>query len=69
MNTMIRVLAGTSGTFAFCALLIWALLNWGLNCQTWDQRFWTESSSCIPPSEFLQMLADTARAVAQKVMP
>jgi len=69
MNTAIRVLAGTTGSFVFAATMVWVLLNWLLNCQTWDQSLWTESSSCIPPGEFLQMLADIARSVTQKVLP
>jgi len=39
------------------ALLGFVLINLILGCRTWDQTLWSETHSCIAPSDFLSLLA------------
>jgi hypothetical protein len=45
------------GTFMliFALVLNFVLLNWLMNCQSWDEQYWTETSSCVTPTEYVLM--------------
>lgn len=51
----INFLVGGTITISFCLLIMFALLNFMLGCESWDQSYWTEYNSCVYPSEFLGM--------------
>ena len=45
---------------ALCAFLIsflflFILINWAMNCTTYDESLWTDSSSCISVTELIQI--------------
>ena len=45
---------------ALCAFLIsffllFILINWAMNCTTYDKSLWTDSSSCISVTELIQI--------------
>jgi len=52
---ILEVLGGTVITVVFVLIFIFALLNWAMGCESWDQTYWTETNSCIYPSEFIMM--------------
>jgi len=37
----------------FSLMMLFTLINFMLNCQSWDEQYWTETSSCITPSQFI----------------
>ena len=38
---------------AFTWLMVFTIINFMLNCQSWDESYWTETSSCVYPSQML----------------
>ena len=53
MNTYINIILGLTGVMIFSLLIVFAVINLFLNCQTWDQSLWTEASSCVRPFQLL----------------
>lgn len=43
---------------AFCLLAAFALLNFMLGCESWDEAYWTEYNSCLTPSMILEGLTN-----------
>jgi hypothetical protein len=37
----------------FSLMMLFTLINFMLNCQSWDEQYWTETSSCMTPSQFI----------------
>jgi len=37
----------------FSLMMLFTLVNFMLNCQSWDEQYWTETSSCMTPSQFI----------------
>jgi hypothetical protein len=53
MRTYISIVLGITGVALFSLLIIFALINLFLDCQTWDQSLWTEASSCVTPFQLV----------------
>jgi len=43
---------------AFCLMFVFAIINFMLGCETWDERYWTEYNSCLTPSMILEGLTN-----------
>ena len=51
----LEFLLGGTVMVGFALMMLFAILNFMLGCESWDQAYWTEYNSCIYPSEFLGM--------------
>jgi hypothetical protein len=40
----------------FVLMIVFAMINFMLGCETWDQSYWTEMNSCVTPTDFFGML-------------
>ena len=53
MNRIIDLVLGTAAITAMAFFFAFAGINIALNCQTWDESLWTETSSCVTVSQLL----------------
>lgn len=53
MRTVLELLAKFAVCLVFIMVFEVILVNYLLNCQTWDRSLWTPSSSCVTPLELL----------------
>ena len=53
MKKLIEFSVGLVMTLFMAFLIVFVVINLTLNCQTWDDSYWTESSSCVTVSQLM----------------
>ena len=53
MKKLIENVVGFVMTVVMAFLIAFVLINFMLNCQSWDESYWTETSSCVTVSQIL----------------
>jgi len=53
MMKLIEFFVGLGMTVVISFLIVFIVINFMLNCQTWDQELWTATSSCVTLGQFL----------------
>tara|TARA_Y100000114_G_scaffold81943_2_gene75641 strand:+ start:709 stop:879 length:171 start_codon:yes stop_codon:yes gene_type:complete len=53
MKRLIESVVGFAMALAMAFLIVFVVINFMLNCQTWDQDLWTDTSSCVTLGQFL----------------
>lgn len=51
-KALLEYLAGSIALLIFVWGFGFVILNWLMNCQSWDEAYWTATSSCVRPGEF-----------------
>jgi len=53
MKKLIENVVGFVLTVVMAFLIAFVFINFMLNCQSWDESYWTETSSCVTVSQIL----------------
>ena len=53
MKRLIEISVGFVMALFMAFLIAFVLINFMLNCQSWDESYWTETSSCVTVSQIL----------------
>jgi hypothetical protein len=53
MIKLIEFFVGLGMTVVISFFIVFIMINFMLNCQTWDQELWTAASSCVTLGQFI----------------
>ena len=51
----LQAIGATLAMTVLALFFMFALFNFMLGCETWDETYWTERNSCITPAQFLML--------------